>query len=321
MPGLAERLSFSRDMLEQAQPDVQSHYFREGFALMESMTGFGNASVKIDAYIVTVLCRSVNNRGLSVNARMPRQALHLEREVAGMARDLFRRGRIDINVSIEAGEEASLPRPDAELAGAYLKAAEKLASEFYLTSSPDAFALVTLPGVMRTPDIPGGKDLDSLIGSVCGSALEDLLSDRRSEGSVLEGVFRKGLDTISELAVPVGEGHSSRVKEIFQQRRDRLSELLDAPVSDEYRLAQELALLSDRMDISEESTRLAAHLDAAREILPGHHCGRKLDFLLQEMHRELNTMGAKVDNTGAVHAIINMKDVLGGLREQAANVQ
>lgn len=288
---------------------------------MESMTGFGSSVKVVGAFEITVLCKSVNNKGLTVSFRMPRQTAHLEQALNRSARELFSRGRIDVSVSVEAGEDAALPAPDLELARAYLKAAEKLSGEFYLTSSPDSFSLVTLPGVMRQPEPTEGQDFDSSLTAVCTEALKALRSSRLEEGAVLETTFRDTLNRIAELALPVYEGHSRRVDQLFQERRKRIEELLGEKFTDENRLAQELALLSDRLDISEEYQRLSAHVESALGTLKDNGCGRKLGFILQEMHRELNTMGAKVDESAAVHQVIEMKDLLGGLREQAANVQ
>jgi uncharacterized protein (TIGR00255 family) len=288
---------------------------------MESMTGFGSTTEVVGGYEVTILCRSVNNKGLTVSFRIPRQTAHLEQALGRAARELFSRGRIDVNISLEAKEGASLPEPDLDLARAYIRASEKLSGEFYLTSSPDSFSLVTLPGVMRQPEPEEGEGFDESLLSACNDAFAALLANRREEGNALEEHFRDSLGKIAELSVPVSRGQSERVKGVFLERRKRVEELLREPFNDENRLAQELALLSDRMDISEEFQRLSTHIESALGILSGNQCGRKLGFILQEMHRELNTMGAKVDDSEAVRTVIEMKDLLGGLREQVANVQ
>lgn len=285
------------------------------------MTGFGSAIEVVGGHEITILCRSVNNKGLTVSFRMPRQTAHLEQTLNKAARELFSRGRVDVNIALEAQDGASLPEPDLNIARAYIKASEKLSGEFYLTSSPDSFALVTLPGVMRQPEPAGGEGFDESLLSACSRAFTSLLANRREEGGALEGYFRDSLSRIAELAVPVYRAQSDRVRGVFLERRKRVEELLGEPFNDENRLAQELALLSDRMDISEEFQRLSTHIESSLGILSGNQCGRKLGFILQEMHRELNTMGAKVDDSEAVRTVIEMKDLLGGLREQVANVQ
>ena len=288
---------------------------------MESMTGFGNSSQVVDKYRITVLVKSVNNKGLSLHFRMPREAAHLEEALYRRGKELFSRGRIDVNVSVDSDLGGVLPEPDITLARAYLEGADKLAKEFFLTSSPDAFRLITLSGMMRIPDPSEGDGFDVNLLSAVEEALQALLCSRREEGKGLALMFAENLKRICELSLPVSNGHSERVTHLFTERKRRIVELLGDAAVDENRLAQEMALLSDRIDISEEYQRLDAHVQSALLILEENDCGRKLGFILQEMHRELNTMGSKVDNSEAVHQVIEMKDILGGLREQVANVQ
>lgn len=288
---------------------------------MESMTGFGNSSQVVDKYKITVLVKSVNNKGLNLNFRMPREAAHLEQALYRRGKELFSRGRIDVNVSVESDSGGILPEPDITLARAYLDGADKLAKEFFLTSSPDAFRLVTLSGMMRVPDISAGDGFDDNLINAVEKAFQELLISRRNEGEGLSLMFTNNLKLIGELSLPVSLGHKQRVQLIFSERKKRISELIENPSLDETRLAQEMAILSDRIDISEESQRLDAHIQSGLKVLSENDCGRKLGFILQEMHRELNTMGSKVDNSEAVHKVIEMKDILGGLREQVANVQ
>lgn len=288
---------------------------------MESMTGFGICSKVIESHKITVLTKSVNNKGLSLVFRIPRETAHLEQALHRIAREIFSRGRIDVSISLERDSSAAPAEPDIDLAGAYMRGAGALAEKFSLSSSPDAFQLVTLPGVMREPEPSVGECFDSAVISACRGAFESLLSSRREEGKGLAGAFRVSLESISDLSGPVLRDHSERVQAIFQERKKRVADLLNDANVDENRLAQELALLSDRMDISEEHQRLSAHIRSALAILTENDSGRKLGFILQEMHRELNTMGSKADCSEAVHRVIEMKDLLGGLREQVANVQ
>jgi uncharacterized protein (TIGR00255 family) len=288
---------------------------------MESMTGFGNSSQAVDGYIVTAFAKSVNNKGLSLHFRLPREAAHLEETLYRRGKELFSRGRVDVAVAVESDTGGSLPEPDVTLARAYLEGADKLVKEFFLTSSPDAFRLVTLPGIMRVPDPSDGEGFDQSLVSVVEKAFQQLLVSRREEGNGLAAVFSEGFNHIGALAVPVAETHSERVEHLFTEKKNRIAGLLGDAGVDESRLVLELALLSDRIDIAEETQRLSAHIQSGLAVLEDNGCGRKLGFILQEIHRELNTMGSKVDSVDAAHRVIEMKDILGGLREQVANVQ
>jgi uncharacterized protein (TIGR00255 family) len=285
------------------------------------MTGFGNSSQTVGAHRITVLAKSVNNKGLSLHFRLPREAAHLEETLYRRGKELFSRGRVDTTVTVESDTGVSLPEPDLTLAKAYLDGADKIVKEFFLTSSPDAFRLVTLPGMMRVPDPSDGEGFDRSLVNAVEEAFQQLLLSRRMEGEGLEAVFSESLSRICDLSGPVAKAHSKRVEHLFSERKRRIAELMDGASVDEGRLVQELALLSDRIDIAEEKQRLSAHIQSGLSVLADNRCGRKLGFILQEMHRELNTMGAKVDSVDAAHSVIEMKDILGGLREQAANVQ
>ncbi len=285
------------------------------------MTGFGQAAQVVGGQKITVLVKSVNNKGLSVRFRMPRELLHLEQSLHALASDFFSRGRIDVSLTLEGSEGGSVQAPDINLARSYIEGAEKLAKEFCITSCPDAFSLVTLPGIMQVKDVSETEGFDQAVQSVCREALESLQKSRRAEGSGQMAVFSESLKRIAELAAPVAEAHSKRLNYLMGQRKKRVAELVGNASLDETRMLQELALLSDRIDISEEYQRLLAHVESAAGLLESNVSGRKLGFILQEIHRELNTMGSKVDESQAAYSVIEMKDILGALREQVANVQ
>ena len=288
---------------------------------MESMTGFGNRTEFIGEYQVTVLAKSVNNKGLSLHFRLPKDISHLEKQLYDQAREIFSRGRIDLNVLIDVSSGGLIPEPDFVLAKAYIDSANKIANEYFLTSSPDAFDIVTIPGIMKAPDFYDTSDFaDKLIG-IAQKVFHDLLNSRQEEGNGLFSVFEANMKKIKKLSDPVSEGHRNRVEYLFDERKKRINELVAGVELDENRMMQELAVLSDRIDISEEHQRLSAHIQTGLKILKSNNCGRKLGFILTEMHRELNTMGAKVDNAEAIHQVIEMKELLGELREQVANVQ
>jgi len=288
---------------------------------MESMTGFGNRTEFIGEYQVTVLVKSVNNKGLSLHFRMPKDFSHLEKQMYDRAKELFSRGRIDLNISIDSNFGGVMPEPDFILAKAYIDSANKIAKEYFLTSSPDAFDIVTIPGIMKLPDFREASGFTEELIDIVQKAFQDLLDSRREEGNGLFSVFERNMKKIKELSTPVSDGHKDRVEYLFNERKKRISELVESTDLDENRMMQELAVLSDRIDISEEHQRLSAHIQTGLKILKTNNCGRKLGFILTEMHRELNTMGAKVDNADAIHQVIEMKELLGELREQVANVQ
>lgn len=289
---------------------------------MESMTGFGSASERLNGFLVTATARSVNHRGLSIHLRFPSEAALLEQGAHGMIKDIFQRGRVELAVSVETGiGDGNAPETDLERAGAYVRAVEGVGKAFKLESGVTAFGIIGMPGVLRIPDPAHCGELPRVLTGVIGEALTALRESRLREGEGLSLVFREGLASLIAQVEPVASGHGQRVQAAFEKYRKRIGELLADAEVDQARLVQEIALMADRLDISEECQRLVCHAREALAVIDEPACGMKLGFLIQEMHRELNTMGAKVTDPGSVHCVIRMKELVGGMKEQAANVQ
>ncbi len=289
---------------------------------MESMTGFGSAKAILNGFTVTASARSVNHRGLNIVLRFPREAAMLEQGAHELAREMFHRGRIDIAVAIDAESGPGSPAEvDIERAGALVRALGELSGMFNLEPGTTAFGLLTAPGVLRLPDPCRSGEFQGVVRDVVRRALTDLRDSRAREGQSLILVFRRALSSIQDRVAPISDGQGERVQAAFGKARRRVAELLADTGVDETRLAQEIAIMADRLDVSEECARLSHHAREAMDILGEPVCGMKLGFLIQEMHRELNTMGSKVTDSETVHAVIAMKELVGNMKEQAANVQ
>lgn len=289
---------------------------------MESMTGFGSAVQRLKGFLITATARSVNHRGLSIHLRFPREASSLEQDAHGRTREMFHRGRIELSISVDAEDGPGIaPEIDIERAGAYVRAAAGIREAYHTESGVTALGILSLPGVLRIPDPANCNDFPGVLTRVIGDALTGLRESRLREGEGLEKVFRESLSALTEQVAPIADAHSERVRSVFEKNRARVLELLGEVELDEARFVQEVAVMADRLDISEECQRLLHHSREALGILSEPVCGMKLGFLVQEMHRELNTMGAKVTDAPAVHGVIRMKELVGAMKEQAANVQ
>ncbi len=289
---------------------------------MESMTGFGTSSARLSGFLVTASARSVNHRGLGIHLRFPRELPDLEAETYELARSLFQRGRIDVALSVEPeSPTGSVPEPDQAAAEAYLKAALEIGARLDIPSGFTVKDLMGLPGVLRVPDPDRCGELRETAREMVRRALDELKAARLREGAALERIFREGLDALAAGVEPIGTAHGDRVRVVYEKNRKRVEELLGEAEADPARFVQEIAVMADRLDISEECQRLLHHLREAGSVLGEQACGMKLGFLVQEMHRELNTMGAKVADSEAVHGVIRLKEIVGGMKEQSANVQ
>ncbi len=293
---------------------------------MESMTGFGRAETAGNGFILTVEAKSVNHRSLSVSLRMPEVISCMEPEVRKVIGGMFDRGRIRLDAIVELnGDSGSRVTISMETAKQYITAGELLAIEHDCISRMSAGELLNLPGVVERaePSMLDREELTEAFRSSIVKALDELRANRRREGTELAPLFREGFSNISELTAPVLAQQKETVHERYSRLRKRVSDLIDDIKLDDDRLLQELALLADRSDVTEEVQRLMCHLDYAIEIVDSDNSpiGRKLEFLIQEMHRELNTMGAKVDDPEQSLKVIEMKNILSSLKEQAANIE
>ncbi|MFO7626903.1 MAG: YicC/YloC family endoribonuclease [Candidatus Fermentibacteraceae bacterium] len=289
---------------------------------MESMTGFGSASQRLKGFLITATARSVNHRGLSIHLRFPREAVPLEQAAHEKTREMFQRGRVELTVSVETEDgSGTAPEIDLDRAGAYVRAAACIEAAFQTVSGVTAHGVLSLPGVLRMPDPARFGDFSGVLTGVIGDALAGLKESRLREGAGLAVVFNESLGALMEQVEPIASTHGERVRTVFEKNRGRIRELLGEVELDEARFVQEVAVMADRLDVSEECQRLLHHAREALGILGEPVCGMKLGFLVQEMHRELNTMGAKVTDPQAVYGVIRMKELVGGMKEQAANVQ
>ncbi|HKC62147.1 MAG TPA: YicC/YloC family endoribonuclease [Pyrinomonadaceae bacterium] len=292
---------------------------------MKSMTGFGQGSASGENFAVAVDLKTVNNRFLDVHLRMGTELSSLESVVKRRIGARLSRGRVDASITFERTGEVTyeLNRP---LIAGYISALRAMQQEFNLTGEPDINILARLPGAMQP--VRDGLDEKMIAGVVnaIDQALNELEQMREREGEALAEEMRGRLDEISR-QVPLIEDAASGLVDNYRTRlQKRISELLSRDTQgveiDPGRLAQEVAYLADRSDISEEITRLKSHLVQFRETIdsPGE-AGKRLDFLLQELNREANTVLSKSTDLSIKEAALAIKGEVEKLREQVQNVE
>lgn len=291
--------------------------------MIKSMTGFGQGSADGENFKVRVDIRSVNNRFLDVHARLPQELSSLEVTVKKQVQASLKRGRVDVTVVIEQTRQATfeINRP---LVSGYLKALGELKSEFDLTGDPSLELLAKLPGAMQVSQDSGKLD-EALVAGVIAAvshSLVTLTEMRLVEGQGLASELKSRLDNI-ESQLPVIESEAARLPGIYREKlQKRLHDLVEGGQIDETRLAQEAVMLADRSDISEEITRLKSHISQMRDQLHGDdEVGKRLDFILQEMNREANTVLSKSSDLAISDAAIVIKTEVEKLREQVQNVE
>ncbi len=292
---------------------------------MRSMTGFGQAEGESASIAFTVVVRGVNHRNLDVSLRLREEAKPSEAAVRELVSQHAERGRVELSVEQRRAGERPVTLAINHAAVTALHAASRELEERGLLSGALAFGdLLRLNDVVRVQyeDQEWSTEDHALLLDTTGRALAQFAASRASEGSRLGVVLEERLQTLADLQAALAERRGGAVEEMRLAQRRRLSELLEGREADPMRLEQELALMVDRSDVSEELDRLAAHLQHFREILasPGA-IGKRLDFLSQEIFRELNTLGSKCRDLAMTRAVLDAKVVCEQLREQVQNVE
>lgn len=293
------------------------------------MTGFGRGAATGENFSVTVDIKTVNNRFLDVHLRAGAEMANLEANIRRRIGERLARGRVDVSLSLER-TGACLYELNRPMIAGFIEALRQMQSEFQLAGEPDINMLARLPGVVQ----PARDGLSDEMVEAAVRAADDALTEldrmRETEGEALAAEMRSRLDRI-EAALPIIEAVADDVTNAARERlQKRISDLLargqggasDLIEIDQGRLAQEVAYLADRSDITEEMTRLRSHVAQFRTTIDADgEAGKRLDFLLQEMNREANTMLSKATDLTVKDAALGIKAEIEKLREQVQNVE
>jgi uncharacterized protein (TIGR00255 family) len=295
----------------------------------KSMTGFAQARAEQNGWALRLTLRTVNHRFLDIHLRLPEGFEPLEPRIRQRLRERLRRGHVDMAVHFEAVGSAAV-QVNRDVAAAYLKTAADLRREFGVKTEPDLAAILRLPGVIGATAAPLAEDMERLgeqVVSCLDEALANLDRMRQSEGRVLAEELVGRLEKITSLANEI-EVLAERARPAYARRLEaRLKELLGDTPLDPARLAMEAAMAAERSDVSEELSRLRSHVLHFGEMLAAENdVGKKLDFLLQEMQREANTLLAKTpgndaDGMAITRLALEVKSEIEKLREQVQNIE
>lgn len=289
------------------------------------MTGFGRGAVTEDTFSVTVDLKTVNNRFLDIGLRLSNEMQQLETEIKRLISGRLSRGRVDVNVQYERTEEINyeLNRP---MINGYLAAMKQMQVEFGLAGEPDINVIAKLPNVMLAKKDEVSQGFTIGVGAAVAMALDDLEKMRQREGEMLKTELSSRLESIEE-HLPAIEREAASIGEEYRVRlTKRIGDMLAKSESqielDQGRLAQEIAFLSDRADISEEIARLKTHIEHFRSIMDEEkEVGKRLDFLTQELNREANTITSKTNNMTVKENALAIKSEIEKIREQVQNVE
>ena len=289
-----------------------------------SMTGFGAGRARAGEEEIAAELRSVNHKYCEVKARLPPELLPLESEVVRQVKEGVRRGALDLTLK-RSGTARSLyvPKIDVPLARELVKELQTVGQELGLTLDLGVAQLTQIEGIVSFE--ARGIDLDSArvaVREAIGQALGTLKAMREREGQALANDLSKRLELLKSLAAKVRALSPSSVQTYKARLEERVAELSRGIPVEPQRLAQEVALFADRVDVAEELTRLDAHFGAfSRLVAAEEPAGRRMDFLVQEMHREVNTVGSKSQSGEIAEMVVAMKAEIERVREQVQNVE
>ena len=292
--------------------------------MIKSMTGYGKSTLEVNSRKYQVEIKSLNHRYLDISIRMPKQLSYLEEIVKKQISSKISRGKIDVFISFENNSmEGRTIKINTELARAYITELRKLAKEENLSDNIEVNDIAKYPDVLIIQENQEDETIKNEIVEVVNKAVENLVDMKQTEGIKIAEDLQKRLDYIQKEVNRVKEFSTGLINEYIVKLEERIKELLpNNQETDKNRLMQEVVIYADKCSIEEEVTRLNSHIGQFREFLKSDEAvGKKLDFMIQEMNRETNTIGSKSNNLNITNGVIDIKTEIENLREQVQNIE
>ncbi|WP_241657126.1 YicC/YloC family endoribonuclease [Halobacillus salinus] len=293
--------------------------------MVRSMTGYGKHSAHVEDAQIDIEVRSVNHRFLDISTKLPRNLLFIEEKLKRRIKEKLARGRVDIFVTVE-GKGLFEKKVDIDygLLDQYVEKWKEVKDRYQLTGDVSIDMVSKLEDIFTVREVESNTDVLQLaLVEAMDIAIEHLLAMRVEEGLRLHDDFEKRLDTITAVLEKLEDKRPRIVEEYREKIRERIEEYAGETLDpDESRVLQEVGLLAEKGDVTEELTRLKAHVHQFRTTLERHEAiGRRLDFVVQEMHREVNTIGSKSNDTEVSEWVVALKSEIEKLKEQVQNIE
>ena len=290
-----------------------------------SMTGFGRGEFKNDNYHFLVECKTINHKYCDINVRLPRKISFLEDKVRNYVKNFIKRGRVDLYIKLDLiGSEDVNLKFDDKLATQYVSILNEIKDKFNLQDDISVMSVAKFPDIVKCEEKEEDEDLYwGMLQVALDMALEKLGEMRKVEGEKLAQDTLERCDILKNLLDEIEKYSDTVVDEYKEKLNNRISEILDNPsLIDENRLAQEVAIFADKSSITEEIVRFRSHIEQLKNtVVKNDSIGRKIDFLIQEMNREVNTIGSKSSNLNITNLVVEVKSELEKIREQIQNIE
>lgn len=291
--------------------------------MIKSMTGFGRAKIEKEAREYIVEIKTVNHKYNDIAIKMPKTISYLEENIKKLISKEIHRGKVEVCISFinnsTAGKNIKI---NTEIAKLYIQELRQLAKETGIAENINLMEITKLPDVLNIQNETEDKTIEEELTLAVNQAIEALLTMRKNEGEKIEIDLRKRIEILSEKIDQISSLSTGLVEEYVVKLEARIKELLNTDVIDQNRLAQEIVIYSDKCSIEEEITRLKSHFMQFNNFLSQNTpVGKKLDFIVQEMNRETNTIGAKANKLEITNLVVDMKTEIENIREQIQNIE
>ena len=290
-----------------------------------SMTGFGRGEYKDDNYQFLVECKTINHKYADINIRLPRKLSFLEDKARILVKDYIKRGRVDLYIKLDLlGSEDVNLKFDEALATQYVSILKQIKDKFDLVDDISVMNIAKFPDVIKTEEKEDDEDkLWSMLKVALENALLKLKEMRSEEGKKLAEDIQNRCDLLKNYIEDIEKYSYNDVIDYKEKLKNRISDMLEDPsIIDESRLAQEVAIYADKSSITEEIVRFKSHIEQLKNtVVKNESIGRKIDFLIQEMNRETNTIGSKSSDLNITNLVVEVKSELEKIREQIQNIE
>ena len=293
--------------------------------MLKSMTGFGRAKYEIEGREYVVEIKSVNNRYCDVSVRLPRSISYLEENIKKEVVNNISRGKVDVSITFNnsstLGKKITLNR---ELAQMYISELDELVTAYDIRNDISAVQVARFPDVLETKNEDEEEKITEEINIPLKQALNSFMEMKQREGEKLSEDMLARIKTISEKVEEVSKYSTGLIEEYVVKLENRIKELLKTDIVDKSRLEQEVVIFADKCSVEEEITRLKSHIEQFENIINKKEyitTGKKLDFIIQEMNRETNTIGSKANCLEITNLVIDIKTEIENIREQVQNIE
>ena len=292
--------------------------------MIRSMTGYGKHSLNVEKREYQVEIKSVNHRYLDINIKLPKSISYLEDTIKKEISAKIKRGKIDVFITFENNsQEGKNITINKELAKLYIEQLKELAQEEKILNNIEVMDIAKLPDILIVKNDEEDEKIQNELIEVVQGAISKIIEMKNIEGNKIEQDLLQRIDKIENKIVEISAKSTGLIEEYVVKLEKRIKEILKTEELDKSRLAQEVVIYADKCSIEEEVTRLKSHIYQFRNLISNNNetIGKKLDFLIQEMNRETNTIGSKANNLEITNGVIDIKTELEDIREQIQNIE